>query len=135
MAHVAYRGMKQFGSGRNDTGIGPIYSTPPFLQRGHGIGNFFGSLFRSVKPILWSGAKALGRESFRTGGKILSDIAENRSPEVSAGDIVSRHVTESTQNLISKLRGRGRKRARGPTSQNKRKTNKRAKITKRDTFP
>jgi len=25
-------------SGLGDNGIGPIYSTPPFLQRGHAIG-------------------------------------------------------------------------------------------------
>ena len=87
------------GSEQNDTWIGPIYSIPPFLQRGHGIGNVFGSLFRWIKHIIWSGAKALGRETLPTGGKILSDIAENRSPEVSTGDIVSRHVSESTQNL------------------------------------
>jgi len=122
------------GSGQNDTGIGPIYSTPLFLQRGHGIGNYYGSLFPWVKPIFWNGAKALGRETLLTGGKILSDITEKRSPEASAGDIVTRHVTESIQNLISKLRERGRKRARGPASKNKRKTNKRAKITKRVIF-
>jgi hypothetical protein len=40
----------------------------------------------------------------------LSEIAENKSPEVTAGDIISGHVTESTQNLISNLCGRGRKR-------------------------
>jgi len=52
--------------------IGPIYSTPPFVQRGHGIGNFFGTLFRSVKPIIWSGAKAHGRKSLRIGDKIFA---------------------------------------------------------------
>ena len=58
---------------------------------------FFGSLFRWVKPVLWKRAKAFGRETLRTGGEIFSDIAENRSAEVSGGDIVSRHVTESTK--------------------------------------
>jgi len=43
------------GSGQY-TGIGPIFCIPPFLERGHGIGNFFGSLFRWVKPILCRGA-------------------------------------------------------------------------------
>ena len=28
------------GGGGSDHGIGPIYSTPPYLQRGHGIGDF-----------------------------------------------------------------------------------------------
>lgn len=44
------------------TGIEPIYSIPPFLERGHGIGNFFGSLFRLVKPILWRVSEALERD-------------------------------------------------------------------------
>ena len=125
---------EQAGRGQYDTGIGPIHTTPPYLQRGHGIGIFFGSLFRWVKPVLWKGARACGRETLRTGGKILSDIAENKSPEVSAGDIISRHVTESTQNLISKLGGRGRKRAKKTPSKYKRKPTKKAKVTKRDIF-
>jgi hypothetical protein len=52
----------------------------------------------------------VGRETLRTGGKILTDIAKNNSPDISARDIVSKHVTESTQTLIRKLLGRGRKR-------------------------
>ena len=54
----------------------------------------------------------MGRETFRTGDKILMDIVENKSPEVSPGDIVSRHVTESTKRLVKSLWGRGGKRAR-----------------------
>ena len=60
-------------------------------------GHFFGSLLRWVKSVIWKGAKTFGGETLRTGGKILSDIAESSSPKVSAGD-VSIHVTESTQN-------------------------------------
>ena len=115
--------------GQYDTGIGTIYSTPSFLQRGQGIGNFFGSLFRWVKPVLWKEDKAFGLQTLHTGGKILSDIAENRSPEVSAGDIVSRHKNESTRNLIGKLGGIGHKRTRKPVSKYKQKTNKKAKLT------
>ena len=126
---------KQAGAGGgSDHGIGRIYSTPPFLQRGHGIGDFFGSLFRWVMPIILSGVKALGRETLRTGGDILSDIAEAKpTTSLQAKDIVSKHLYESRQNLINKLSGRGRKR-KGPSAKNKRKPNKKAKITKRDIF-
>ena len=52
----------------------------------------------------------------RTGGKIITDIAKNKSPDVTAEDIISKHVgdavTESTRQLIGKLRGRGLKRVR-----------------------
>jgi len=55
----------------------------------------------------------VGCETLRTGGKIQTDIAENKSPKVSPKDIVPQHVTESVQNLIGNLRGGGRKLVRG----------------------
>jgi len=52
----------------------------------------------------------------RTGDKIITDIAKNKSPDDSAKDIISKHVgdvvTESTRRLVSKMRGRGLKRIR-----------------------
>jgi len=55
----------------------------------------------------------VARETLHTGGKILTDIAERSPTETTtAVDIVSKHMTESAQNLINKLRGLGRKRAR-----------------------
>ena len=48
--------------------------------------------------------RALGREALSTGGKILEDIAENH--QAGTQDIVSKHVTDSTQNIIKKIRGR-----------------------------
>jgi len=62
--------LRQAGGGggeRGDSGIGPIYSVPPFVQRGHGIGSSLRGLWRTVRPVLWSGAKSLGREALRTG--------------------------------------------------------------------
>ena len=56
-----------------------------------------------VRPILWSGAKIVGRETMRTGGKILSDIADNDGTP--PWDIVLRHARD----LIGKLKGRGLK--------------------------
>ena len=58
-----------------------------------------------VRPILWSGAKTVGRETLPTGGKILSDMADNNAGTPS-GDIFSKHARE----LVGKLKGRGRKR-------------------------
>jgi len=80
----------------------------------------------------------------RKGGKIISDIAQNKSSDMRAEDIISKHfgdaVTESTHRLISKLRGCGLKRARRETSNcrggKKHKTtpSKRARVMKRDNF-
>ena len=87
-------------------------------------------MFRWFRPTLWRGAKAVGRETLRTGGKILTDIAANRSPELSPKDIVSKHVIESVQNLLGNLRGGGRKRVRGVS----RKKAKRGRVINRDIF-
>jgi len=58
-------------------GIGPVNSTPLVLQLGYGIGSFLSDPWRVVKPIIWSGAKALWRETLRTGCDILTDIARS----------------------------------------------------------
>jgi len=77
----------------------------------------------------------------RTVGKIITDIAKNKSPDVSAEDIISNHVgdvvTESTRRLVSKLRGRGLKRVRQEkrASKKPKKTPaKPARVIKRDIF-
>ena len=87
--------INQAGGGEGE--VGPIYSVPRFIQRGHGIGDVLGTIFRSVRYVtsyLFSGfksagkeaAKSLGREDLRTGGKILSEIADN--PQTSYQDII-----------------------------------------------
>ena len=85
-------------------------------------------VFQRLLPLLLRGAKAVGRETLRTGGKILTEIAGNNSPKLSPKVIVSKHLTESVQILIGTLRGGGRKRARGVTSV----TKKRACVIKMD---
>ena len=47
-------------------GVEPVYSVPTFIQRGHGIGDVLGSIFRSVRyitPYLFSGFKSTGKEA------------------------------------------------------------------------
>jgi hypothetical protein len=62
--------------------------------------HFLSSLFLLVRTVLWSGVKAVGRETLRTGGKILTDIADT---DTKPRDNISKHVGESAQNLIPKL--------------------------------
>jgi hypothetical protein len=92
--------LRQTGLESNN-GIGTIYSVAPFVQRGHGTGSFLQDLFR-IKLVIWSSVKAVGRETLRSGGKILIDVADNTSPDVKTGEIVARRVGESAQNLIQK---------------------------------
>jgi len=84
-----------------------------------------------VRPVLWSRAKTLGRETLRTVGDILTDIA--RSTDEHPRDIVSRRFNETAQNLIGKLRGRGRKRKAG-VAKRRQKGGKKPRLTKRDIF-
>jgi len=123
--------IRQAGGGRgSDSGIGPIYSVPPFIQRGHGIGSFLRGLWRTVQPVLWSSAKSLGRKALRRGGKIMTEIADNPSQ---TRHILSQHAMETTQDIIKELRGGSRKRKRAASRKPPRKHRKakRAKITKR----
>jgi len=56
----------------------------------------------------------------RTGGDILSGIAENKpTTSLEARDIVSKRLNVSRQNLINKLSVRGRKRKRPAKSKRK----------------
>ena len=98
--------INQAGEGLGDL-IGPFYRGSFHVQQGHGIGSFLSGLFRMVRPILLSGAKAVGRETLAAGANILSDIAAQKS---NPKQIIANRVTESTNRLVSKLRGRGRKR-------------------------
>jgi len=117
--------------GGDGSGVGPIYSLLPYIQRGHGIVDYLGPLFRANKPLFFTGAKnagkALGRAALRTGGKILSEIGDN--PQMNNKVIISKNVQESFQNLPSTMTGGGRKRKRRPPSRAKRPSAKRRKRT------
>ena len=69
--------LNQMARGITHSGeIGPVYIVPLYLHRGHEIGNIFGSLFRLGPTHTVARAKAVGPETLRTGGKILTNIAE-----------------------------------------------------------
>jgi len=68
--YLAYYRHQQLGHGVSSVYQGAAY------QRGHGVGSFLGGLFRTISPLLKSGARTLGREALRTGVGFLGDIAE-----------------------------------------------------------
>lgn len=75
-----------------------VYVGSPY-QRGHGIGSFLGGLFRSVLPLLTSGAKAIGKEALRGGLHIIEDVSGNNIP---FRDSLRRRAAESGRNLQRK---------------------------------
>jgi len=124
--------IRQAWGGGGGSGIGPIYSVPPFVQREHGIGSFLRGLWRTVRPVLWSNAKSLGREALHTGGNIMTEIAANPGQ---TGDILSKHATEKTQNNIKKFHDGGSHKRKSASSRKLRKHKaKTVKTAKRNSF-
>jgi hypothetical protein len=122
--------------------IGSIYTTPYHLQRGRGLGNILAGLFRTLRPLLWSvpksvgkeAIKSLGRETLPTGTNIIRDVAAK--PPEQTTEIISRRLTASTQNIIDKLpeSGRSRKLKRATTGKkvNRKKRKTGLRTIKRD---
>jgi len=79
------------------------------MQRGNGIGSFIGELFRFVKLLLYSGVKAVGKETLKKDSNIITDIF-NKEPEQPVGAILKNLFSEAKDNLqgkIKKLTGSG----------------------------
>jgi len=83
--------------------IAPVYRASFRLQRGNGIGSFFRGLFRFVKHLLYSGAKAVGKEALKTGSHIITDFL-NKEMEQPVGDIFKNRFGEAKNNLQEKLK-------------------------------
>lgn len=83
---------KQAGSGINVIYKGALH------QRGHGIGSFLGGLFRSVLPLLTSGAKVIGKEALNSGIGLLSDVVASRPIKES----IKNRLKEASSNLKRK---------------------------------
>jgi hypothetical protein len=85
-------------SGVGGSGIGPVYRASFRVQSDNGLGSFFRGLFRFVKHLLYSGAKAVGKEALKTGSNIITDIL-NKEPEQPVGNIFKNHIEEAKDNL------------------------------------
>ncbi|KAK3932649.1 hypothetical protein KUF71_013723 [Frankliniella fusca] len=91
----------------HQAGGGQYYAGSSY-QKGHGIGSWLGGLFRTVLPLLKSGATAVGREAARAGAHVLADVASGDT----FADSAKRHTGEAVQNLkrkaASAMNGSGR---------------------------
>lgn len=94
------------------SGIGIIYKGVPH-QRGNGIGSFLGGLFRSVLPLLTSGARVVGKEALNAGIGLLSDIASARplkqSLQSRLKDVNSNLKRKADEKIDSLMSGSGYK--------------------------
>jgi hypothetical protein len=77
-------------------------------QRGGGIGNFLGRLFRFVLPVAKKAMKSVGKQALATGADILSDAVQGRNIKEAAKE----HGRAAAGNLLNKagnfMRGNGR---------------------------
>lgn len=87
-------------------GFANIYAGPSF-QAGSGIGSFLGGLFRTVWPILKKGAYAVGKESLKSAGNILTDLSNEQKFKQSLSNRSKEGVTSLRNKLISKMNGNG----------------------------
>jgi hypothetical protein len=80
-----------------------MYKASIRVQRRNGLGSFLSGLFRFVKPLLYSGAKAVGREVLNTGSNILTDMLNN-DLEQPVGTIFNKRFSETICNLEQKIK-------------------------------
>jgi len=77
--------------------IGPVSRASFVVQKGNCMGSFFRGLLRFVKRMLYSGAKAVGKETLKTYSNI-TDIL-NKEPEQPVGDIFKNCFSEANVKL------------------------------------
>lgn len=98
-----HNSMVQYGSGLAD--IGTIYRGPQFVQRGRGgVGSIFGGLWRYLAPLASSGLKSLGKQSLRSGGNVLRDLASGRDLKNSLLEQGQDAINNLAQKGVSKLK-------------------------------
>ena len=100
----------------------PVY-VGRYRQRGHGLGNILGSLFRRILPFL----KSFAPIALRTGANIVEDVSSGKSWKDSAMDRVPETISKVAFGNMNQT-GSGIRRKR------KSKPRRKAKRAKRDIF-
>lgn len=104
------------------TGRGLNYYQGSSHQRGYGLGGLFRSFFRAAVPLFKSGAKAVGKQLFRSGVDLLNDVTKGENVEMAvkkrlkeAGNVLTDKASTKVKTLIgSGKRNKKRKRTRKP---------------------
>lgn len=98
------------------------YGSPVFggvrVQKGHGLGNILGGIFRAAMPLIKSGAKSLGKKALQTGYKVAGDVVrgENIKQSVKKRSMETLGIVQQPRKRVrvgTPKRGRGRNRGRG----------------------
>ena len=102
----------------------PVYSGA-LRQRGHGLGNIIGSLFRRILPFLGRGAAA----ALMTGSKVVGDVSEGKKFKQSLKDRVPEGIKSLASSLVNQS-GSGHRKRKRRQSKNKKKKKKPKKTKK-----
>ena len=105
-------------------GLPVFYGTR--MQRGHGIGNIFSGLFRSIFPMLKRVEPVIGKKALQTGIDIVSDVAAGQSLKESAKSRVSDAMKEGISSFIPMGNAQS-----GSGYRRKRKRSKKSKISRK----
>src|SRR5664279_3694693 len=101
----ASRGMYEEYYSRQQKGNGmPIYMGVP-SQRGHGLGNMLGSLFRRILPFLKQNAIPLLQRgaamALRTGAKVVDDVHDGQTVKESLKERVPSGIKSFVSSIIN----------------------------------
>lgn len=80
----------------------PVY-VGRYTQKGHGIGNIIGSLFRRILPTL----KVLAPHVLRTGANVLDDVSQGKSWK----DAAIKRIPEGLEKFAFRQTGSGKRKA------------------------
>ena len=69
---------------KNQAGGGDHYFRGSPVQKGYGLGDILGGLFRSALPMIKQGAKMLGKEALKTGVGIAADALDGQNVKMAA---------------------------------------------------
>jgi hypothetical protein len=100
--------IRQDSGGHKDDFFGPLFFSSPYVQKENRIGRFLASPLRTVKPLAFRGARALGREALNTEAHSLAGIAF-KPPETKFKDIVTYDLANLAQRLVDKIKVDGRR--------------------------
>lgn len=111
----------------NQTGHGLNFYRGNSYQKGFGLGGLFRSFFRAAVPLFKSGAKAVGKQLFRSGVDLLNDVTQGQDVKTAT----KRRLKEAGNVLTDKASTKGKSMIGSGKRNKKRKRTKSRVITRR----
>jgi hypothetical protein len=102
--------LNQAGRGLNHSGGSALFMQPRSTYSAGTDSEIFPAVCYGLSDTYCGVGQSCGTRDVAYRREDPNDNSENKSPELCTKYIVSKHVTETVQNLIGNLRGGGRKR-------------------------